>query len=119
MTGTSRLVLGVLGGVAVVGGLGYALVEMGYLPNPFAAAAPSGLAQIVAWPQTFYQAKKALVQLSVIAIEHQNTTLEQQAHAEAEAIRAVYPGAGPTGGYTCQQLVQMGEIDASYCTAGS
>ena len=119
MDATTRTVLAIVGGVLVVGGAAYGLVEVGVIPNPFAPAAPVGLATPVKWPQTFYQAKQALIALSVTAIEHKYTTLEAQAHAEAEAIRSVYPGAGPSGGYTCEQLVQMGRIDASYCTSGS
>lgn len=120
MTEGGRTALYVIGGVLAVAGIGYGLVEVGVLPNPIAPKAPASLSAFpVKWPQTFYQAKTALIQLSVIAIENKFTALEAQAHAEASAIRAVYPGAGPAGGYTCTQLVSMKMIDASYCTAGS
>ena len=118
MDHSTRLVLGIVGGALVAAGTGYALVEAGVIPNPFAPKPPSSLTLVVKWPQTFYQAKQALLTLSVVAIEHQNTAVEANAHLEAQAIRTAYPGAGPTGGYTCQDLVQLGMIDSSYCTQG-
>lgn len=118
MTTGGRIALIVVGGLALLGGGGYAAVEAGYLPNPFAPKPPATLSVfVVTWPQTFYQAKTALINLSVISIENIDTQTEVNAHAEAQAIRAVYPGAGPAGGYTCQQLVAMGKIDPSYCSS--
>lgn len=117
MTDGWRTALLVTGITLGIGGLGYGLVEVGVLPNPFGPKPPAGLTAFpIKWPQTFYQAQQALIQLSVIAIENKYTTLETQAHAEAQAIRSVYAGSGPAGGYTCQQLVAMGKIDPKYCT---
>lgn len=117
MTSVGRTVLYAVGAALVLGGVGIGLVQGGIMPNPFAPKSPSGLVQVVNWPQTFTQAKSALIQLSIIAIEHQNTTLEANAHAEAQAIRSAYPSAGPAGGYTPPQLVQMGYLPSSYLTA--
>jgi len=109
-----------LGGMAIVAGGWIAGVEAGILPNPFAPQPPPGTPLIVRWPQTFAQAKRAIVQLDVLWFENrENPTLQQQLHIEANAIRAAYPGSGPPDGYTCQQLVQMGVLSPSYCTGTS
>jgi hypothetical protein len=117
MTSGERTAL-LIGGLAfALGGAYVAGVEAGFLPNPFAPKPPPGTPIIVRWPQTFSQARRALVQLDVMWFQNRsNPALQTQLHQEAEAIRQAYPGAGPEGGYTCQQLVQMGQLSSSYCT---
>jgi len=44
-----------------------------------------------------------------------NTAYRQQLNNEANEIRAKFPGAGPSSGYTCTQLVAMGKLSQSVC----
>ena len=120
MTNAERGLLFAVGGLAVLGGGWLVGVEAGVLPNPFAPQPPPGTPLPLKWPQTFGQAKRAIIQLDSLWFQNRgNTVYQGQLHAEADAIRAAYPGSGPEQGYTCQQLVQMGALSAEYCTGTS
>jgi hypothetical protein len=73
------------------------------------------------FPTTLAEAQSTLIQLDVLwwqsaAQSPGNTTYRNSLDAEATAIRAQFPSAGPASGYTCNQLVGMGSLTQSVCT---
>jgi uncharacterized phage infection (PIP) family protein YhgE len=98
--------------------MGGAMQQPTYASGPAVTPpAPATTAPAGYQPGSFAAAAQELQQLSAAyyrySAQHPGATLETdpvlaQLHAEATQVRAAYPGAGPAGGYTKQQLQQLG-----------
>jgi hypothetical protein len=91
-------------------------------PAASTAAAPSGVPTPYPWPASLAAAKTALQQIDAQYFVAQNvgdSSLMDQFHLEAQAVRAAYPTAGPAGGYTAAQLVSLGLLPRTFLPAGT
>jgi len=113
----TALLVGAVGAV-VAGG---ALILYPIIRAPGACAAPSGVPTIEPWPCTAGQAHQTLITLDKLWWEYwaangrtTSSGYQSQLHAEAQAIRQAYPGSGPSGGYTCHELVRLGALPSNF-----
>jgi len=113
----TALLVGSLG-ATVAGG---ALLLYPVIRTPALCAAPSGVPTIEPWPCNAGQAHQTLITLDQLWWEYwaandhiTSSGYQAQLHAEAQAIRQAYPGSGPSGGYTCHELIQLGALASSF-----
>lgn len=84
---------------------------------PGGCTPPPGVPTPLKWPCSKQEAEATLLSLSTLWWNNiGNEEFQNQLHAEAEAIRKAFPGAGPEGGYTCEELVAKGIFTPSYCS---
>lgn len=118
MSPQGRTALLVLSAGALVAGAGLLLYPeiRRRLPPATGCPAPPNVPTPYPWPCTFEAAKGTLIALSLDWWRSiGNPNRQRDLHLEAEAIRQAFPGAGPPGGYTCEQLADLGLIPKSEC----
>jgi hypothetical protein len=117
----TKLALEVVGGLTVIGGVGYLLIDSCLVPNPFNRA-PVGYQWVTCWPGTSGSAQRTLEELSAYYfLNLGNPSYQNTLHQDAVAIRAAYPHLAASMqypyGFPCSTLEQLGRLPTGYCSA--